>query len=139
LTEAGFAATLIPVDVERGYEPVTKPKVEVKRYKQPPVPGGRPYRVRVQLTDTEYQALQQVSKQRGIGIPQLLTEAYFQPAKLDPRALMRELAGVRRILTDEREQLIKLTQRQPVEAGIWDQVTDVLDWRNLQLTELYRW
>lgn len=118
---------------------MTKPKAEIKRYKQSPVPGGRPHRVRVQLTDAEHQALQQVSNQRGVGIPQLLMEAYFHPVKLDPRTLMREVAGVRRILTEEREQLTNLTQRQAVEEGVWQQVTDSLDWRDLQLTELYRW
>lgn len=109
------------------------------RYKRPDVPGGRPHRVRVQLTDAEHQALQQESRQRQVGIAQILIEGYFQPQKADPRVLMREVAGVRRIVQDERDFLTKLTQECRPDSGLWQQIADGLEWRDDMLVERYKW
>lgn len=118
---------------------MTAGQPESKRYKQVPVPGGRPHRIRVQLTTEQLQALQQVSGQRGVGPQQLLLEAYFQPVNPDPRALMREVAGVRRILTEEAELLRDVARDHAASGDVWALVQDAMQWRNLQLTELYQW
>ena len=116
---------------------MTKPKDEVKRFKQAPAPNGRPHRVRVQLTDEQLHALQQFSKAHRIGIPQILIEAYFRPTALNPRTLMRELAGVRRILTDEAEFLHELNRDKRASDEVWSLIQQGIQWRNEVLMKHY--
>lgn len=56
---------------------MTKPKEGSKRFKRAPALGGRPHRLRVQLTDAELRTLQMESDTRGIGMQEILVESYF--------------------------------------------------------------
>ena len=116
---------------------MTKPKDQIRRYKQAPVVGGRPNRIRVQLTDEQHQALQQFSQIHQIGIPQILIEAYFHPSQMNPRTLMREVAGVRRILADEAESLQELARNRRASDEVWRQILDGMQWRNEVLMKRY--
>ena len=122
---------------------MTKPKTEgPKRHKQPPVPGGRPHRIRVQVTDRQLQALQQLSDDLYIGIPEILISSALDAPKQSPKALANELAGIRQIITQEAVDLGQIAATAPFDGwdpALWERAVNGIEWRNATLRQRYKW
>jgi hypothetical protein len=110
---------------------MTKPKTQgPKRHKQPAVPGGRPHRVRVQLTTAQLQALQRLSDELYIGIPEIPKQA--------PKAMVAEVDGIRRILTEEAEQLRQIAtfaKDNKLYMNGWANVHNSIEERNAKIAK----
>lgn len=122
---------------------MTRPKDGSIRHKRPPVAGGRPHRVRVQLTDTELEDLQALSDQLDIGIPEILVDSAFDDSRKTTRVMASELDGIRRVVTDEVAQLRRiadiLDRDKTVELAGWDEMRRALHERNLRLAKHLGW
>jgi hypothetical protein len=118
---------------------MTKPKTQgPKRHKQPPVPGGRPHRVRVQLTTEQLQVLQRLSDELYIGIPEILISSALDTEVRNPKVMAAEVAGIRRILTDESEQLRRiaiLAEENRLSANGWASLQDSIEERNTKIAQ----
>lgn len=118
---------------------MTKPKTKgPKRHKQPAVPGGRPHRVRVQLTTAQLQALQRLSDELYIGIPEILISSALDAPKQAPKAMAAEVDGIRRILTEEAEQLRQIAmfaQDNKLYMNGWANVHNSIEERNARIAK----
>ena len=118
---------------------MTKPKTQgPKRHKQPAVPGGRPHRVRVQLTTAQLQALQRLSDELYIGIPEILISSALDAPKPAPKAMVAEVDGIRRILTEESESLRRVAmfadEKSWYPSG-WANVCNSIEERNAKIAK----
>jgi len=118
---------------------MTKPKTQgPKRHKQPAVPGGRPHRVRVQLTTAQLQALQRLSDELYIGIPEILISSALDAPKPAPKAMVAEVDGIRRILTEEAAQLRQIAifaKENKLYANGWANVHNSIEQRNAKIAK----
>jgi hypothetical protein len=115
---------------------------ESTRRKQPPVPGGRPHRVRVQLTTEQLLELLQLSKDLDIGIPEILVSSALDGPKAAPQAVANEIAGIRQVLSDESLTLRRIADtadRNGWDPADWDDVVKAIYERNLRLAEHLGW
>lgn len=113
------------------------------RRKQSPVPGGRPHRVRVQLTPGQLQELQDLALELDVGIPEILVSSALDNPKRAPQATANELAGIRRVLNDELSTLRRITDlaadRDDWDSEGWDGLVKAIYERNLRLAEHLGW
>jgi hypothetical protein len=112
------------------------------RRKQSPVPGGRPHRVRVQLTTEQLQELRQLARDLDIGIPEILVSSALDGPKAAPQAVMNEIAGIRQVLNDESLTLRRIADaadRNGWDPEHWDDVVKAIHERDLRLAEFLGW
>lgn len=71
---------------------------EPTRKRQPNVPGGRKNRVRVQLSDQELAILEERAAAEGLTVSHFLVRAGLGAPPVSDRAVLLELAGVKRLV-----------------------------------------
>lgn len=68
--------------------------------RQPQAPGGRKIRHVVMVTPEQETALQQLAEKRGVTVSRLLVESALDPFQDTSALLVRQVAGLRKLLVD---------------------------------------
>lgn len=118
--------------------------------RQANVKGGRSIEHRVLVTPEQESLLQERADDRGVTISKLLVDVTLGAPVVRERAVLLELSGVRRKLTEVHHCIAKEaanvnTATHAVNSGDWnreewDELRKGIQWRNERLTELFgRW
>ena len=115
---------------------------EPTRQGQPRVSGRRTIRHVVMVTDDEEIELQTRAEAEGVTVARLLMDTTLGAPKASWRAVLRELSGVRRIISSEVQAITSASRS--ANAGHWsddewDQVRSGIEWQNRNLAKLYGW
>lgn len=104
---------------------------------QPRVKGRRPYVHVAKVTQEQEDQLVTRAQARGVTIARLMVDSALAVPAVTNHAVIRELAGVRRILTTELTHLGQLDAG--TDPGLVAAALQSIQWRDQQLQTQYGW
>jgi len=103
----------------------------MSRKRQANVPGGRPVRLNVRLSDAEYSALKLAAAELSVTVPRYLKESALSATRgevlTERKALLQHLFGVQRQLAAVGNNLNQLTRAFHAEGTVGADVAATLD------------
>ncbi len=114
---------------------------ETVRRRQVKIKGGRVVRYDVRVTPEVHQELQDRANTEGVSIPKLLVDTTLGTPPVEAKTVLRELAGVRRIVSGEAVNLNQIAHAANVgnmpEPEELDAVRAAIERQNELLTERF--